>query len=70
MHLGDATDGAVPPPAKSGGDILVLAAAVIIAYRLGKAQGAKVKHAPSASAIFAGYFGLKAMDKIFGGLTR
>ncbi len=70
MHIGDATDGATPSPPSKGGDLLMLAAAVIIAYRLGKAEGARVKQAPSATAIFAGYFGLKAMDKVFGRMTR
>ncbi len=69
MHgFGDATD--VAPPVKPGGDLFMLAAAVLIAYRLGKAAGAKTKTAPSATAIFAGYFGLKAMDKVFGRLAR
>lgn len=60
-----------PAPSKSGGaDLLVLAAAVVISYRLGKAAGARVKQAPSAGSIFFGYFGLRAMDKLFGGLIR
>jgi hypothetical protein len=70
MHgFGDATTPATATPSR-GGDLLMLAAAVVIAYKLGKAEGAKVKQAPSAAAIFAGYFGLKAMDKVFGRMTR
>ena len=57
-------------PAPKGGDLLVVLAVALISYRLGKAAGARVKHAPSAGAIFAGYFGLRAMDKLFGGFTR
>lgn len=70
MHLGDATASTVPVPKKDGGDLFVLAAIALLSYRLGKAAGARVKQAPSAGAIFAGYFGLRAMDKLFGGLIK
>lgn len=69
MHgFGDAT--APAPTEKGGGDLFVLAAIALLSYRLGKSAGARVKQAPSAGAIFAGYFGLRAMDKLFGGLIK
>lgn len=64
------TDGLAPLPRGTGGDLVLLAAVAVVAYRFGKSAGAKSHTATSAAAIIASYFGLRAMDKVFGELLR
>lgn len=58
------------PESSSGGGWLLLAVA-IVAYRVGKARGARQKTpAPSLSSMVASYAGLRAMDSLFRGFLK
>lgn len=58
--------------AKKTGDGLLLALGLaVVAYRIGKAQGARERlPVPSVSSMFAGYVGLRAFDALFGKIGR
>jgi len=56
---------------KSGDGFLLAVALAVVAYRVGRARGAR-EHlpAPSVSSMFAGYVGLRAFDALFGKIGR
>lgn len=57
--------------AKKGDGLLLALGLAVVAYRIGKARGARERlPVPSVGSMFAGYVGLRAFDALFGKIGR
>lgn len=64
-------DAPATPRKLDAGDLMLLAGVAWLAYTFGRSRGARAKGPmPTLAGTFAGYVGLRTMDKVLGGLFR